>query len=286
MDYISGEKLQEIADISIALNIPGNYDSDLVKTQLSNTRTKCFVFSEKQITTNLPSDIKNAKIIFVYSHILKYFFKYIFPLLENPITLISHNGDDGVDEYFLQYLETPKLLKWFCQNRYIAHKKLFSLPIGIGNTQWPHGNIPLLDHIRQTTNNKTNLVYKNFSIDTNFYKRNYCNTVTNNNGIYMSPQCSISENWNLIGKSYFCITPHGNGVDSHRVWECLYLNTIPVVERHECFSQFTDLPILFVDDYSIVTPDYLESQKPIFINKNFEKLDINYWKKIIKNIQF
>jgi len=284
MDYISGEKLQEIADVSIALNIPGNYDSDLVKIQLSNTKTKCFVFSEKQIIKDLPNDIKRAKIIFVYSHILKYFFEYVFPLLENPITLISHNGDDGVDEFFLQYLETPKILKWFCQNRYISHKKLFSLPIGIGNKQWPHGNIPLLDHIRQTTNNKTNLVYKNFSIDTNFYKRNYCNTVTNNNGIYMSPQCSISENWNFITKSYFCITPHGNGVDSHRIWECLYLNTIPVVEKHECFSQFTDLHILFVDDYSIVTPDYLESQKSILINKNIKKLDINYWKKIIKSL--
>lgn len=283
-DYISGEKFQEIADISIALNIKGNYDSDLVKTQLNNIKTKCFVFSENNLVTNLPDSIKNAKVIFVYSHILKYFFNWIFPLLDKPITLISHNGDDGVDEYFLQYLESPKIINWFCQNRYISHEKLLSLPIGIANIQWPHGSFSLLHNIQQNITNKTNLVYKNFSIDTNSYKRNYCNNITNNNGIFMSSSCSILQNWEAIAKSYFCIAPHGNGVDSHRIWECLYLNTIPVVEYHECFSQFIDLPILFVEDYSIVTPNFLESQKGNFINKKFEKLDINYWKKKIKDL--
>jgi hypothetical protein len=283
MDYISGEKLQEIADISIALNIKGNYDSDLVKTQLNNINTKCYVFAENNLPPTLPADIVNAKIIFVYSHILKYFFKNIFYFLNSPITLISHNGDDGIDESFLEYIESPILKKWFCQNRYISHKKLYSLPIGIGNRQWPHGDFSLLKHISQTTTDKTNLIYKNFNINTNSYKRHYCNDVTNNNGIPMQPQCNIIENWQATAKSFFSICPHGNGIDSHRIWECLYLNTVPVVEYHECFSQFTDLPILFVDDYSIVTYEYLEHQKPNFTHRNIEKLDINYWKNLIKN---
>ena len=91
----------------------------------------------------------------------------------------------------------------------------------------------------------------------------------------MQPQCSLAENWKSAAESFFCICPHGNGVDSHRIWECLYLNTIPVVEYHECFSQFADLPILFVDDYTIVTHEYLEQQKQRFIHKNIEKLNIS-----------
>lgn len=283
MQYITGEKLQEFADISIALNVKHNYDSDLVKIQLKNIKTKCFVFSETSSVTNLSEEIATAKTIFVYSSILKYFFENIFKKINLPFTLISHNGDDGVDEYYLQYLDNPKLKKWFCQNRYIKHEKLFSLPIGLGNIQWEHGNTSLLESICQISHNKTNLIYKNFNIGTNTLKRAYCNDVTNSNGILMHPSCNIQENWNNIAKSYFCICPPGNGVDTHRIWECLYLNTIPVVEYHECFSQFADLPILFVNDFSVVTPAFLESQKQNFIKKNIEKLNLQYWKNLIKN---
>jgi hypothetical protein len=285
MEYITGEKLQEIADVSIALNITGNYDSDLVKTQLCNIKTKCFVFSEKTPITTLPNEIKTAKTIFVYSHILKYFLQHIYPLLNSPFTLISHNGDDGVDAELIQHLDLSKITKWFCQNRYIQHEKLFSLPIGLGNKQWPHGNLELFDQIRNSVTVKTNLVYKNFDTNTNQGKRSYCNTVTNANNIHMHPPCGIIENWTAIANSVYSIAPHGNGVDSHRIWECLYLNTIPVVEYHECFSQFTDLPILFVDDYSIVTREYLESQKNQFVSKNTKKLNINFWKNLITTIQ-
>jgi hypothetical protein len=281
MEYITGEKIQEIADVSIAVNINGNYDSELVQTQLKNIKTKCYVFPDKPFVYDLPEEIKQAKKIFVYSHILKYFFDNIFPKLIVPFTLISHNGDDGITPDMLQYLDSPKLKRWYCQNRYIKHEKIFSLPIGIGNSQWPHGNITLLKQIRESVINKTNLVYKNFSIDTNSSKRKYCDTVTCTNGIYMSPPCNIVDNWMLTANSIYSIAPHGNGIDSHRIWECLYLNTIPIVEYHECFSQFTDLPILFVDDYAAITYNYLESEKQRFNNKNITKLDLNYWQKMI-----
>jgi len=138
MCFISGEKFQEIADVTIALNVESNYDSELVKTQLKNINTKLFVFSENDIVDELPEDIKNAKIIFVYTHILEYFFSKIFPKIETPIVLISHNSDHGIDERFLPFLSSDKLKKWYCQNRYISHPKLFSLPIGLGNKQWEH----------------------------------------------------------------------------------------------------------------------------------------------------
>jgi hypothetical protein len=39
----------------------------------------------------------------------------------------------------------------------------------------------------------------------------------------------------------FCICPEGNGADTHRLWECLYLKVVPIVVN----SQFTKLLIKY-----------------------------------------
>ena len=280
--FITGEKLQELADVSVAVNIPSNFDSDLVKTQLTNIKTKCFVFGATP-PTDIPDEIKYAKSIFVYTTVINYFLENILPKIETSFTLITHNSDDCIDEKFISYLNSPKITKWFCQNRYVNHPKLISLPIGIANSQWNHGNLSVLDKVRNENNLKSNLVYKNFDIGTNTNKRSICHALTESNNICMAPRSNNEEYWRSISKSNYVIAPHGNGVDSHRIWECLYLRATPVVEHHECFSQFKDLPILFVDDYSSVTPEFLAKQTMHHqhIDMN-EKLTLNYWQNKIK----
>ena len=277
--FISGEKFQELADVSIALNIDSNYKSNIVKDQLANIQTKCFVF-EDEAPIVVPDEIKNAKTIFVYTHILNFFFTNIFPQIEQPITLITHNSDDGVDSDHLQYIDSDKIKKWYCQNRYINHPKLISLPIGIANSQWPHGNQELLHKIANENIQKTNLVFKNFDIGTNYNSRTICNNVTNANNIHMSPHTTNENYWKQISASNYVIAPHGNGVDSHRIWESLILKTIPVVQYHECFSQFTDLPILFVNDWGCVTHEYLQSNlsKLQIKMQNLDMLQMLHWK--------
>jgi hypothetical protein len=284
MNFVSGEKLQELADVSIALNIESNYASNLVKTQLQNTKTKCYVYDPSAATITVPDEIKQAKKIFVYTHILDFFFKNILPHIEGPVTLITHNSDCGVDANMLSYIDSPKIKNWFCQNRYISHPKLFSLPIGLGNSQWPHGNQQLISAIRNENNLKTNLVIKNFDTTTNPTKRNHCHHVTQSNGFHMHPQSSMEDYWRLLSRSHFAIAPHGNGVDCHRIWESLILKTIPIVEDHECYSQYKHLPMLFITDWNEVTVDFL-NKKLEEIDKtqldNIPSLYIEYYDKLI-----
>ena len=55
----------------------------------------------------------------------------------------------------------------------------------------------------------------------------------------------------------FCICPEGNGVDSHRLWEALYLKTVPIVID----SEFTNI---------------LKKQEvPLVVLENWEDFDIN-----------
>ena len=237
---ISGEQFQSLAQLSLC----SSYDPIILRQNL--------IGNLKLISETSKKEIKKYKTIFVYTHHLPLFFKEFYEDLKD-VTLISHNSDHGIDASFLPLLEGSNIKKWYCQNRLVSHPKLFSLPIGITNSQWPHGNIKLLCEIRALCLKKTNLVFKNFKITVNVIPREICNNVTTDNGIIMYPTTDLEQYWKNISVSQFVISPVGNGIDCHRIWECLILRTIPVVIYHEAFLQFKHLPICFVDKWEDVT---------------------------------
>ena len=272
---ISGETLQSLAEVSLYTEI-----TDLISDQVKSLPQRLVRMSDMS-----PSDIKTYKVIYVYTQFLDEFFSKFYDHLDNVI-LVSHNSDYGIHDRYLKYLEGPNISKWYCQNRETSHPKLFSIPIGLANSQWPHGNQDLITSIREENNNKEILVYKNFDIGTNYGERQICNNITTNNGIPLSSKTTIEEYWRFLSKSVFVISPPGNGIDCHRIWEALYLRTVPVVKYHESFSQFKHLPILFINDWSDVTISGLRSRVEEFKGdrfSNIKELDIKYWRQLIKN---
>ena len=67
-----------------------------------------------------------------------------------------------------------------------------------------------------------------------------------------------------LAAHHFCVCPPGNGLDCHRIWECLYLGVIPLVSARFRLYGFDDLPILYVADWGRIDADYLR--------KAYEKL--------------
>ena len=272
---ISGETLQSLAEVSLYTEI-----TDLISDQVKSLPQRLVRMSDMS-----PSDIKAYKVIYVYTHFLDEFFSKFYDHLDNVI-LVSHNSDHGIHDRYLKYLEGSNISKWYCQNRETSHPKLFSIPIGLANSQWPHGNQDLITSIKEENNNKEILVYKNFDIGTNYGERQICNNITNNSGIPLSSKTSIEEYWRLLSKSVFVISPPGNGIDCHRIWEALYLRTVPIVKYHESFSQFKHLPILFINDWSEVTISGLRSKVEEFKGDRFiniKELNIKYWRQLIQN---
>ena len=71
----------------------------------------------------------------------------------------------------------------------------------------------------------------------------------------------------------YCFCPRGNGVDTHRIWEAIYMGCIPVVKRHISHNFVNcDLPILFVDEWEDF--NYQET----YGNFNSKLLTMEYWK--------
>ena len=135
-----------------------------------------------------------------------------------------------------------------------------------------------------------NLVYMNFSIHTYpaermsvwdmFERQSWVTSETPENS--MEARRRFLQN---ARNHSFVLCPRGNGVDTHRLWETLYMGSIPIVIRDIAHSDWTDLPILFIDCWEEVTEDRLREElvRIEASSWNMDKLLIGYWIERIKN---
>lgn len=76
----------------------------------------------------------------------------------------------------------------------------------------------------------------------------------------------------------FVLCPSGNGIESARNWETLYMRRVPVFKRHPYLEQmFKDFPALFVHDYSEVTEELLKYNEHLYesaLRMDMGKLDL------------
>jgi hypothetical protein len=81
----------------------------------------------------------------------------------------------------------------------------------------------------------------------------------------------------------FVACPPGNGADTHRVWEALYLNCIPIVFRSEFMERFAalGLPIWIVDSFEdlagVTESDLREKYNQLESGFNHEALWMHFW---------
>ncbi len=95
----------------------------------------------------------------------------------------------------------------------------------------------------------------------------------------VAPKLGYEDYLSAIKDHEFILCPSGNGIESARNWETLYMGRIPVFKRHPYLEEmFKDFPVVFVDDFSEVTEkllnDFLQN-KSKHISK--DKLTLDYW---------
>lgn len=73
-----------------------------------------------------------------------------------------------------------------------------------------------------------------------------------------------------VMKHKFVVSPEGFGIDCYRHWESLYLGAIPIVQRSEHMAEFSDLPIVYTEDYSEITQSYLADVYEQYCSRSFD----------------
>jgi len=172
--------------------------------------------------------------LFVYTHILDAFQKYIFPYLDKSIhyILYVHNSDHVFDDSYSTLINSPNVKHIYAQNINLEnYEKLSLLPIGIANSMWPHGDLVTFYTVMAETYKfkKSHSIYVNINPNTYAYRREILESINRYGHLEMSSGKPYVEYLRELANNRFCLCIRGNGVDTHRLWESLYLGVIPVI---------------------------------------------------------
>lgn len=198
---------------------------------------------------------------------------------QHPYILITHNGDLPVHGEGMQrlILNDPNLIKWYGQNITIEHPKLQSIPIGLDRSMSEH----IYTNADLDLYEKKNLMYVRYWGDSMVKQyRDSVRDALKRQGYTQETKVGITEYLINLKKAMFCPCPNGNGVDTHSIWECIYMGCVPIVEKSINTMYYTDLPVLIIDDWNKL-PLLSEHLYKEIRHKSLEKSDFNYWKQLI-----
>ena len=190
----------------------------------------------------------------------------------------------------------------FCHSVGKLHHKVSMVPIGrdFKNIQF----FSTVDKLKK--NDKHILCYYNCTLPPkNTYHwygliRQYIYNITTNKSFIHKKKCDIhprtysyEEIYSYyidLSKSKFMICPRGCGIDTYRMWDCIHMGCIPIVEKYEGYQQFDDLPVLYIKSYEEIndfTANFLEEKWLEMLDKdyNYDKLRLSYWEnKILSSV--
>ena len=254
---ITGERFQALADLTISSSSVTQFHGqeniqsvDLLEIPIKETK-KFFktIKSEAEPDEGFLERCKKAKVIFVYTHLLQYFKKFIAPRLRTPFVLITHNSDNGVTMADLDLLNQPNLLNWYAQNVDFCHVKLKAIPIGLANQQWGSEKLCCIFQASKQYR-KSKLIFANFILTTHPERGHVLDEIAQVEGVTSSARVSFEKYAQDLAEHFFCLCPRGNGIDTHRFWEAQYLGCIPIVLKQDWTSAYSNLPILLIDSWS------------------------------------
>lgn len=239
--------------------------------------------NKEKLNEYLFEKAKNGVIkIFCYTHILFLFFENILPLIDNNLKIVmyTHNSDHELSSEYLQYIEDPKIKEMFCQNLNIIHPKVHLLPIGIANCQWKHGNLDTFytNCIESYTHAKKKNLYVNINTQTYFYRKEVLQNL--DKSLCISKNKSYHDYLKELSEHKFSLCVRGNGIDTHRFWESLYLGVIPVIIVNKitnCDNFIQCLENAGIPFHKVC--DISEIKEGIFT----DELYFNYYSKLLDN---
>jgi len=249
----------------------------------------------KIIEINKLSSLHNGEsIIFCKTDFLYDEFQHI-SNLKNDVILITGNSDYPIDQY--RFNKKPKnIKKWFAQNALVNDIDLIPIPIGIENKlpalRDGHGigyydSAKLKEDLvfRNLEVEPNKKIYANFNVLTNYHYRNMVRDVCikSNYIDWDEPNLSLEEFFDKILEYEMVVCPIGNGIDTHRLWEVLYSNRIPIIIKvgdFKIYELYEKLPIIILNNIEDLYNIDLIQKKLEEIKSNeydLSILDVSYW---------
>mmetsp|Transcript_22348 Transcript_22348/g.63401 ORF Transcript_22348/g.63401 Transcript_22348/m.63401 type:complete len:475 (+) Transcript_22348:54-1478(+) len=96
--------------------------------------------------------------------------------------------------------------------------------------------------------------------------------------------------WQGLGEHMFVAAPYGSGMDTYRLWEALFLGSIPVVESSSLDLLYRDLPVIIIESWESINETSLSHWQSQIIQRFGsepltqvqEKLTMRYWLDVVQ----
>ena len=178
--------------------------------------------------------------------------------IRQPFTLVTIEMDDAVPQNAL-WLNHKYLKRWYSWNS--KHSDVIPIPIGLnGDSQ--------LDPMRQTTpvTPKIEMVLANFKQDRPV-RVSLFNKVKDLSYVHVESYSQkwqntqkLSAHYESISKYKWTLCPRGEGQDTHRLWEALYLGSIPIVLKSSISPLYEGLPVIQLNNWEELSLELLQER--------------------------
>jgi hypothetical protein len=228
--------------------------------------------------------LKDSEVIFLSGDDTEEFFSQIENFPKAKILLIGNSDRDWTS---FDFQVPSRIRKIYLQNNFVNSSKFKSLPIGIENRRLGVNGLPsrfvsssrmLSTHTRCCE--KPLLTY----LSPTHESRNTLSSFVDDFH-YFPDRLTPDEYLLQIARHKYVICPRGNGIDTHRFWEALYLNSHPIVVQStwsELISEQMNLPIIEVKDWHLVKETIEKLDLEEFSSKTIPSLWFRYWENLIK----
>jgi hypothetical protein len=189
--------------------------------------------------------VKAGDVLFVSTNHARRFFAAVDPRIDVPYVLITHNSDLAVDKTLVS-AASANVMCWYAQNCTHADPRVVPIPIGLENLHHYHAGIP--EHFeahRMAAKRKQPRIVVGFSLGSNVPWRQEAQDIASRLSCAdcLPARLAQPEYMQTLARYMFVLAPPGNGLDTHRAWEALYLGVVPIVKDSVAMRSFAELGV-------------------------------------------
>jgi predicted O-methyltransferase YrrM len=263
------------------------------------TRSICDYYYGRDTNISKFTKFKYRDIICIEQYFIQKFFDEVFSLI--PVDIILCIIDDAINSTdksaynYKNFLDYKNIIRVYSEDwKDISHTKLTILPIGFESRLCvKNEEHKLIDTSKKSKklSEKPLKVLSNFQfsiyeipVSGNYNQRKECiESLLENEYIdFWKNKKDRYLSWELHNNYTFVLCPEGNGIDTHRFYESILNNTIPIVKRNSLYNLYKQFPCIIVDNWDEITLPNLTKWKTKFVQSG-EYLDqtllkLDYWR--------
>ena len=192
-----------------------------------------------------PQLVEDGDIVFVKTDYFEdgKFPHKILPRIKSKFYLVTGVSDFAIIDSpeYIKVADDPKILHWYAANCAIDHKKITPLPIGFQEKEREGGDPKTLDKLKKTAlpfDEKEDKIFLPFHGDTRGERKVLFDALKQLPFVDVcDDRLPFEEYMNTINKYKYAFCFEGGGPDVHRNYECILLNTVPVINEKSVFSE-------------------------------------------------